>query len=133
MKRKEKIVLFAMAFVLAAGMLMASGGQAAAPAGAGAALVTPNGEFPVVKEKVSLTFFAPQPPRIENLTTNDFTVEYEKKTNVHINWEIVPSAALPERRNLSLASGDYPDVYFGAGITLNDEMMYGGRPGYLSR
>ena len=32
-------------------------------------------------------------PLVENFETNDFTKWYEEKTNVHIEWEVVPSRA----------------------------------------
>ena len=111
--------------IFAAFLFINGGGQQSGPSVSGASLVTPNGEFPVVREKVTLKFFSPQAPSIEDLMTNSFTIEYEQKTNVHIEWEIVPSNALGERKNLSLASGDYPDVYFASAISLNDEALYG--------
>lgn len=88
-------------------------------------VVSAPGEFPIVEEKITLKFFSPQNANIKDLATNEFTTFYEEKTNVHIEWETVPSQALSEKRNLILASGDYPDVFFGAGITREDEMLYG--------
>lgn len=87
--------------------------------------VSAPGTFPIVKDKINLKFFAPQNANIKDLNTNEFTKFYEEKTNIHIVWETVPQQALNEKRNLVLASGDYPDVFFGAGITREDEMLYG--------
>ncbi|MCL2478067.1 MAG: extracellular solute-binding protein [Treponema sp.] len=126
MKKKNAGIVLAIMVILAASLLIGAGGrEVTAPQTSGASIVTPPGEFPIVKDKVTLKFFSPQAPTIEDLTTNSFTTEYEQKTNVHIDWEIVPSAGLAERRNLSLASGDYPDVYFASNLSLNDEALYG--------
>lgn len=83
------------------------------------------GTFPIVKDKITLTVFALQDINIEDMETNLFTKEYEEKTNIHINWEMVPKQGLQEKRNLILASGDYPDIMFGTQLTLEEQMLYG--------
>ncbi len=90
-------------------------------------IVTAPGEFPVTKEKTTMKFMAPQVPQIEDILTNQFTVEYEEMTNVKIEWEMVPNANKNEMKKLSLSSGDYPDVYFAMGVTQAEEMTYGPR------
>lgn len=42
---------------------------------------------------------------------NEFTKMVEEKFNIKINWEYVNQDAAKEKRQLSLASGDYPDAY----------------------
>ena len=88
-------------------------------------LVTEPGAFPVVNEKVTLKFFAPQSSTVENMETNEFTKWYEEKTNVHVSWELTPQNAVAEKRKLSLVSGDFPDVYFAAEVTREEEMQNG--------
>lgn len=85
------------------------------------------GTFPIVKDKVTLKAFAPLDAHTKDYNTNEFTKYYEQKTNVHIEWETCPNDAqtLREKRNLLLASGDYPDIFFGASITKDEEMIYG--------
>lgn len=83
------------------------------------------GTFPIVEDKITLTFFAPHPSNIEDLSTNEFTKHMEELTNIHIEWETVPTQGLKEKRNLLLASGDYPDVFFGAELSKEEEMLYG--------
>jgi putative aldouronate transport system substrate-binding protein len=85
------------------------------------------GTFPIVKETVTFKAFAPLDAHTKDYATNEFTKFYEQKTNVHIEWETCPndSATLREKRNLLLAGGDYPDIFFGAGITKDEEMIYG--------
>ncbi len=83
------------------------------------------GTFPIVEDTIELTVFALQDINIEDMETNLFTKEYEEKTNIHINWEMVPKQGLQEKRNLILASGDYPDILFGTQLTLEEQMLYG--------
>lgn len=80
--------------------------------------------FPIVNEKIQLTFLAPATPTPD---WNDVLVfnEYEKMTNIDIQWEMVTNEALSERRNLMLTSGDYPDAFHSAGFTVNDLINYG--------
>ncbi|ANY69029.1 ABC transporter substrate-binding protein [Paenibacillus sp. BIHB 4019] len=58
-----------------------------------------------------LHVFALQEPGIE-LQTNDFTRYLEQKFNVHFNWEVISPDGAREKRQISLAGGDYPDAYF---------------------
>ena len=94
-------------------------------------IVTEPGTFPIVKDKVTLKIFTMQSPQIENLETNDLTKWYEEKTNVHIEWEQAPQTALDEKRKLSLASGDYPDVYMASAMTMEEEMLYGPQGAFI--
>lgn len=97
------------------------------PAFAEEEIVTPPGEFPIVKQPVTLRVFAQQSANIPDIETNTFTVMYEEKTDVHLEWELAPSNALAEKKGISLASGNYPDFYLGAQITREEEMLYGSR------
>lgn len=92
---------------------------------AGACVVTPVGTYPVTQDKVTLTAFSLQDPLCENLETNLLTVEYEARTNVHINWQLAPAAGMAEKRNLLFASGSYPDIFIAASIPREDQMTYG--------
>jgi len=87
--------------------------------------VTPPGTFPIVKENITLRVMAPQIPEVIDFATNEFTKWYEEKTNIHIEWEVVPSANVKEKLNLVLASGDYPDVFLGLGVDDVMEAQYG--------
>ncbi len=118
----EKILVL-LVLVIAAFVLFANGEQ---EAGVSSSMqVSAPGTFPIVDEKVTLTFFAPKSNQIEDLETNEFTKYYEKKTNVHIDWELAPQNAINEKKQLSLASGDYPDVFFGTGMSPDEQLRYG--------
>ena len=73
-------------------------------------------EFPIVEEKVELTVFAAKSAFVADFETNEFTKWYEEKTNVHINW-IVPSGDEQQSFNLMIASGEYPDIILGMGLS----------------
>lgn len=59
---------------------------------------------------VEISVFAQQETGID-LKTNDFTKLIEKKFNVKINWESISPDGAKEKRQISLAGGDYPDAY----------------------
>ncbi|MFD0620790.1 ABC transporter substrate-binding protein [Paenibacillus sp. GCM10027629] len=88
-------------------------------------LLTPPGTYPITKEKVTLKVMVRGNPLVENFSTNEFTKWYEEKTNVHIEWEVVPEQSMQEKLNLVLASEDYPDVIFGMNVSPAQEMIYG--------
>lgn len=86
-----------------------------------------NIAFPLSDEKIELTVWTEllSDKKITDFNTNMQTEWYEKKTNVHINWIAVPSAERDTKRNLSLASGDYPDIY-GGDFSIGQATLYGG-------
>ncbi len=88
--------------------------------------VTAAGTFPVVKDKVNLKIFTVADPNIENMETNELTKEYEAKTNVHIDWMLVPSKDMEQKRNLLLASNaEMPDIFMNAKISNVQQVQFG--------
>ena len=61
---------------------------------------------------VTLNVFAPQAAD-QNLATNDFTKLVKQKLNITVKWQTTTYDAGPskEKRQISLASGDYPELY----------------------
>lgn len=94
-------------------------------------IATENGTFPIVTEPYTLKIFAGVSPSLENVETNEFTKYYEEKTGVKIQWDVCPSNGVNDKRKISLASRQYPDIYLGAGITKQEEMMYGSKGVFL--
>ena len=84
-----------------------------------------NIEFPLTEETIELTVWTEQLATVENFDTNYMTQWYEEMTNVHINWITVPTAERKTKLNLSLASGDYPDIY-GGDFGTSEMSLYGG-------
>jgi putative aldouronate transport system substrate-binding protein len=50
---------------------------------------------------------------------------YEELTNVHIEWEDVPTGNWTERRNLVMASNDLPDMFYQANFSMDEVATYG--------
>lgn len=93
--------------------------------------LTAPGTFPITEEKVTLRVLIPSNHMVEDFETNEFTKWYEEKTNVHIEWEIMPSQNAEEKLNLTLASGDLPDIIMDSPVTLSQLMIYGSRGMFL--
>jgi putative aldouronate transport system substrate-binding protein len=88
-------------------------------------LFTAVGTYPIVNKTMTLKMFAPQLPTIENMETNAFTKYLEEKTNIKIAWDLVPNNALADRKQLMLASGDYPEVILHGDLSREEQMKYG--------
>ncbi|MBF9017614.1 MULTISPECIES: extracellular solute-binding protein [unclassified Oceanispirochaeta] len=88
-------------------------------------MVNPAGQFPIVDEKITLSAFIEQRALVEDLNTNDTTVFMEDKTNIHLDMLIVPTEAIAEKKQLLLASGQYPDIFLSGYFTNEDIMRYG--------
>ncbi|WP_214627674.1 extracellular solute-binding protein [Paenibacillus agaridevorans] len=69
----------------------------------GAATDTPS-------KPVEISVFAVQEQGID-LNTNKFTQHVSDMFNIKFNFEVIPSDGAKEKRQISLASGDYPDAY----------------------
>ncbi|MDR6550142.1 ABC transporter substrate-binding protein [Paenibacillus qinlingensis] len=87
--------------------------------------VTPAGEFPITKEKTTLKVMVKGSSIVENFATNEFTKWLEEKTNIHIDWEVAPEKTFAEKLNVSLASGDYPDVLLNMNVSPVQQSIYG--------
>ncbi|GIP40531.1 sugar ABC transporter permease [Paenibacillus sp. J31TS4] len=129
MRTKKRLSLLIAASMLG-GTLAGCGGEPAGgadpqKAGAESANLNPTG-MPIVKEPISLTFFTGK----SSVNGNNFEEtmlwkEYGKLTNMNVKFELVPFETLTEKRNLTLASGDYPDAFYTARLGANDLAKYG--------
>ncbi|GIO59738.1 ABC transporter substrate-binding protein [Paenibacillus cineris] len=131
---KKTIGLAAVLSLLLAGCSTESGSKPAEPdrnaSGTDIQLTSP-GTYPLVQEKTTLKVMVRGNPLVENFETNEFTKWYEEKTNVHIEWEVVPEQSMQEKLNLVLASEDYPDVIMGLNISPSQQMIYGSQGAFL--
>ncbi len=73
--------------------------------------------FPIVSKQLDLTFSGTKAALAPDYNTMTVVKEWEKATNVHINWENLPETVFQEKKNLILASGDLPDAFFNTGLT----------------
>jgi len=81
--------------------------------------------MPIVKEPVTLKIMA-----VKNAAQGSFEKmlvwnEYEKLSGVHVEWVEVPGTSVVEKRNLAIASGDLPDVFFKCNFPSKDLQSYG--------
>lgn len=87
----------------------------ASPAGAQVDVTStePQVTLPLTAEKKTLKVTVASSASVEDFSTNEFTAWLEERTNVHVEWEIVPAADDAERNtalNVRVAGGDYGDV-----------------------
>jgi len=94
--------------------------------------VNPAGQFPITNEKTTVRIMMPSNPVVEDFATNEFTKYLEERTNVHIEWEIIPAKSAAEKLNLILSSGDdLPDVIMEFGVSNAQQMIYGNQGVFL--
>ncbi|WP_225217720.1 extracellular solute-binding protein [Sporosarcina gallistercoris] len=81
--------------------------------------------MPIVDDKIQVDGFAAK--FFASQDWNDLMLwkEYEKMTNIEVDWSTVQTEALAEKRNLTLTSGDYPEVYFASAFSKTDLIKYG--------
>lgn len=84
------------------------------------------GTFPLVNKPTTIKALIGWGTQTD-INKNWNTIDYEKKTGVHVDWQVVSSGDFREKRALILASGDLPDVFFNGynDFTAADEMQYG--------
>ena len=77
--------------------------------------LTDSGTYPIVADgkNLTLTCFTMTMPNVEDLQTNDFTKFLEEKTGIHIEFETGTRDDWEDKLNMSLQSGDYPDIIMG--------------------
>lgn len=82
--------------------------------------------MPIVKDTISLNMLVAAGQGTFG-DWNDIMIwnQYEEMTNIDVTWNQVPQASIEEKRNLALASGDLPDVFYASGLTVNDLFKYG--------
>jgi putative aldouronate transport system substrate-binding protein len=84
--------------------------------------------FPIVKEPITLKVFAGKSPSAPNDWNNvEVWKEYAKMSNINIDWQLVPTESLAEKRNLTLAGGDLPDAFHTSRFSAEDLLNYGGQ------
>lgn len=74
----------------------------------------------------------PSQTSITDMATNEFTTYYEDLTNIHIEWIEVPSDSLTDRVNISLSSGDMPDIYLYCNVTQTQQQVYGPQGAFVA-
>ena len=117
----EASVVFGSSFTLLAGCSNADKG--AGDNNTGAVAVNKEG-FPIVNESVTLTLMAPD-VGIQNWENMKVLQQMQEKTGIKLEYRNAPKDSFETKKNLVLASGDYPDILYAAGLTTAEQMNYG--------
>lgn len=83
--------------------------------------------YPIVKEKETFHIVASFDTRQQKFNDMEFFKKLEEQSNIHIEWEFIESQDYEQKKNLILASGDYPDAFFNniTDIDLNTHVSQG--------
>ena len=125
MKHFKILTTVLLMFVVAAGMMFAAAQQEAG--GERSAVLKDIGFHasgdPIADKQVEMNAiigrWAHLPVPFEEMT---LLIDLQKKTNVKVNFEEIPSVQLSEKVNLMFASRDFPDVFFRANV--NDRLLW---------
>lgn len=95
-------------------------------------VITDTDDRRIVKKKTEITFMSGRPPTTaENWDDVACVAKAEEITGLHINWGLVPSEGVSEKRNLQLASGDYPGVFYRTGVSSGDIVKYANQGSFM--
>ena len=94
--------------------------------------VSPEKTFPIVEETLTLKVMVPSTTSVSDFSTNEFTLWYEDLTNIHIDWNVIPQDSLTDKVNISLSSGDMPDIYMNCNVTQTQQMVYGSMGAFVA-
>lgn len=82
--------------------------------------------MPIVKEPITLTMMTRRSPgTAEDWDTVASMKTMQEQSNISCNWGYVPWEGYAEKRNLALASGDYPEIFHRMNFTAVDLAKYG--------
>ena len=87
--------------------------------------VSGPGEFPIVDEPITLNILMRGHAIVEDFNTNTFTDWYSARTGINLNFDIAPPNEDREVLNLTIASGDLPDVIVGFLVDPSALALYG--------
>ncbi len=79
--------------------------------------------FPIVKEKEKLTIMCVTRADLGDIANSEFDAEYEKMTNIDVEWQISSESAINGAKVLALQSGNMPDI-FATGMTDGEMLQY---------
>lgn len=80
--------------------------------------------FPITKEKVTIKAMGLKDPGGTEWQELELFKKVEELTNIHFEFELAEESTYKEKKNLALASGEYPDVFLRGDVT-KDEDVYG--------
>lgn len=90
--------------------------------------------LPIVKDKITLKMAAGKASNTSDFSEIETFIELENRTNISIEWDLIPQEGYADRKSLILASGDLPDAFFGTaagGILEEEAVSYGSQGVFL--
>ena len=130
MKRSVLVVFMLVALLIS----LSAAGEKEAAAGAeslqSTRLLQATG-FPIVTEPISLTVFGARDQNQAEWKNVRMLQEYEKRSNVQMVYQEVPSQGYDEKKSLLFASNDLPDVFVRAQLSKVEIAKYGMESGQL--
>ena len=144
----KRIVSLLSAWMMVMALLAGWGGDAGGAAetgGAGTAeagqTADPNLEgntyktgLPIVKDKITLKMVAGKAKNTNDFNEIETFINLEEKTNIKIEWDLIPQEGFNDRKSLILASNELPDAFFGTsagGIVEEEAVTYGSQGVFL--
>jgi putative aldouronate transport system substrate-binding protein len=125
-------LMLAMALLLMPALGVFASGQAGTGGGTTTLIRTddlnnfnPVGTWPAVKQKAAFTMLVDlDGSKINNANDMVIVKEIEQATNIQAQINNFPNATALERKNIMMATGDYPDVLAGWIVTGNEVMTW---------
>ncbi len=87
--------------------------------------VSGAGEFPIVDEPITLDILMLGHAIVEDFNTNTFTDWYSARTGINLSFDIAPPNEWQEVLNLTIASGDLPDIIVGFNVDPSTLALFG--------
>ncbi|MFI2857739.1 extracellular solute-binding protein [Paenibacillus sp. JSM ZJ436] len=81
--------------------------------------------YPIVNEKVTLKLMGSKGASQGPWDQMMFFKEMERLTNIHFEFDTPDGKVFPEKKNLTFASDNLPDVFFAGSLTFFDQINYG--------
>ena len=88
--------------------------------------VAPAGQFPIVQEPITISAFLAPWGAADDYQDNDFVRYVEEMTNIRLEVDVAMRGAdADQKRNILLASGDYPELFINGLFTKAEQQIYG--------
>ncbi|GIP37867.1 sugar ABC transporter substrate-binding protein [Paenibacillus sp. J31TS4] len=122
--RGKTIVITMIASSLALSGCNSSGGKKDADnAGTNGGVKTAG--FPIVQDPIKLKMFTRTAPVNGPFADMPVFKDYEKMSNIQIEWTEAPTDGFAEKKNLMFASNELPDALYRSGLTPMEAVRYG--------
>lgn len=80
-------------------------------------------KFPLEKP-IELSIFAATDPQVKkDYNEMQMFKQLQEQTNVNVKWTMVSTEQLVEKKNITIASGQLPDAFFGRGVLRDEEVI----------